>query len=220
MSARAPAVSADIEIAAGPGGLTLCRRGEPGGVNLDLGDLDRRLRQGGRLAIARACAARPGLRVLDGMAGLGYDAAVLACRGSIVTACEASSLVYRVLVDGMARVQSRFGHGGRVACVHGDVVEQLATGEVWDVVYLDPMFPARRKGALPKRRAQVLANAAAPLAIAVEELLERALPRARERVVVKRRARDASVGAPDWRIAGSSVRFDVYRGSADAIGAT
>ena len=36
----------------------------------------------------------------------------------------------------------------------------------------------------------------------------------RERVVVKRKAKDAQLGTPNFSIHGKLVRFDVYRGEA------
>jgi 16S rRNA (guanine1516-N2)-methyltransferase len=203
---------ADVDVVDSADGLELRLRGEPRGVSLDLDEIARRLRQGRRLALARACGARPGLDVLDAMAGIGTDGVLLACLGCVVTAVEFSPAIHRVLVDGVDRAARRFEIGDRVSCVRGDAIELLRSGRTFDVVYLDPMFPARSKGALPKRKAQVLAAATASVGIADEALLSIARRCARERVVVKRRARDRCIAPPDWQILGNRVRYDVYRG--------
>jgi 16S rRNA (guanine1516-N2)-methyltransferase len=117
-----------------------------------------------------------------------------------------------VLVDGVRRAATRFDIDGRVRCVEGDALDALRRGECFDVVYLDPMFPVRRKGALPRLKAQLLADVALPLEIDEATLVDVARIRARERVVLKRRGRDPSVAVPDWQIRGTRVRFDVYRG--------
>jgi len=205
-------VSDDVEVVATADGVELRRSGTTRGVRLDMEDVARRIRQGRKLALTRACGARPGLVVLDAMAGLGADAVVLAAMGCDVTAVEAAPKIHRVLVDGVERACVHLE--GRVRCVLGDALATLALDATWDVVYLDPMFPTRHKGALPKLKAQVLADAAHPLAVAEADLLDRAICRAVDRVVLKRRARDPEIRRPDWRIEGRSVRFDVYRGSA------
>jgi 16S rRNA (guanine1516-N2)-methyltransferase len=211
-------VKTNVEVVPTPQGLELRHTGARRGVRLNLEEVEHRLRQGGALALARACGARPGLAVLDVMAGLGFDAVLLACLGCTVTAVERSPSVYRVLVDGVARAARHFALQGTLRCVAGDGLELLAAGQAFEVVYLDPMFPGRRKGALPKLRAQVLADAAVPLEFGVADLIERARLHAIERVVLKRRARDPVAAVPDWQIRGERIRFDVYRGCAGSGG--
>ncbi|MCY4563591.1 MAG: class I SAM-dependent methyltransferase, partial [Gammaproteobacteria bacterium] len=80
-----------------------------------------------------------------------------------------------------------------------------------EVAYLDPMFPARRKTALPGREMQYLRDLAWRGETALSRQIHLAQRAARDRVVVTRRARDSSASAPSWRIRGRLVRFDVYR---------
>lgn len=86
-----------------------------------------------------------------------------------------------------------------------------ADGERYDVVYLDPMFPPRNKTALPARPLQVLREIVGEDAPDASELLALARRSALGRVVMKQRAHAPAVGEPDWRVAGRTVRFDVYR---------
>ncbi|MFU8816995.1 MAG: class I SAM-dependent methyltransferase [Pseudomonadales bacterium] len=178
-----------------------------GGVWIAAAEVERRATQGGDLV--RACGVahdfRP--RVLDAMAGWGIDGLVLASRGCQVTMVERHPLVSALQQD-LAR---RTGLAD-VCCRCGDGFRALEDDPGYDVVYLDPMFPQRGKGALPGKRLQVLAALAEaderPLAL----WLQTAVAVTRRRVVLKRRGKDPLVAPPDWQIRGRTVRFDVYRG--------
>ena len=87
-------------------GLQLHSSGERGGVRLSDDDLRRRLRQGKRLLLARACAAGPGVTVLDATAGFGLDGLTLSALGCSVTLCERHPMVYALLEDGALRLGS------------------------------------------------------------------------------------------------------------------
>jgi 16S rRNA (guanine1516-N2)-methyltransferase len=78
-----------------------------------------------------------------------------------------------------------------------------------DVVYLDPMFPARSKSAAVKKEMQYMQ------ALLEDEdplpLFEAALACATKRVVIKRPIHAPDVAAkPNHRFEGKTVRFDVY----------
>ena len=160
----------------------------------------------GPMAIARACGARPGLTVLDAMAGWGADGLVLAAAGCAVTMTESHPMVFAMLVDLLERCAPHVP----VEC--GDARRRIPSG--FDVVYLDPMFEPHRKTALPGRPMQVLRDIVGRDAPDLGEILALARRHARDRVVMKRHAHARAVGVPDWRIPGRTVRFDVYRPSA------
>ena len=69
-------------------------------------DIRRRVRQGRRLALARACDARPGLRVHDALAGWGTDGLVLAALGCRVHFSEQHPDVYEIL-DSRLQAESK-----------------------------------------------------------------------------------------------------------------
>ncbi len=180
---------------------------------LALPDVKRRLRQGRRSALGRACAAAPGLRVHDALAGWGTDGLVLAMLGCRVHMSERSAEVYSVL---SARVAAWLGvePGAEPTCQLEDARSCWRERGCFDVVYLDPMFGAHPKSALPARHMQVLAGIAhAQCDESIHALIEQARGVATARVVVKRRANASAVGQPDWHIRARSVRFDVYRPS-------
>ena len=100
----------------------------------------------------------------------------------------------------------------RLIC--GDAIDYLAGLDPSvrpDVIYLDPMYPQRRKRALVKKEMRVLRGLAGDDEDAVE-LLKIALGRVKNRVVVKRPrlAPTLSSMAPSHQITGKTSRFDVY----------
>ena len=180
---------------------------------MQLTDFRRRVRQGRRLALARACDARPGLRVHDALAGWGTDGLTLAVLGCQVHFSERNAEVHRIL-DSRLRAESPRLLRTRPDCIsweHEDARDRWRAGGDFDVVYLDPMFGEHPKTALPAKQMQVLANIAGGMSVAeIVELIERARRVASSRVVVKRRASAEVIRRPDWQIRARRVRFDVY----------
>lgn len=187
---------------AGRDGLLL-RKGD-GRFRLSDGVRDRRRSR--NTALARACDAGPGVRVLDATAGWGTDGLALAALGCRVRMLEAHPLVFAMLDDRLRR------SGLHARTEWADAVSRMCNvpAERYDVVYLDPMFPPRSKTALPARPLQVLREIVGEVTDP-SELLGLALRCARSRVVMKQRAHGPTVGDPDWRVTGRTVRFDVYR---------
>lgn len=208
------AVSESFRLVSGPHGLALHKSGEGGGVMLERDELTRRLRQGKRLLLARACGVGAGISILDAMAGFGLDGLTLARLGGVVTMCERHPAVFALLEDGMTRLAPKLLADERIVLCSADAADVLAAGSAYDVVYLDPMFPSRAKRALPGKRARYLAELVGAGAKDVEELLAAARRAARLRVVLKRRRRDPVIDTPHHHLEGRAVRFDVYRPSA------
>lgn len=183
----------------------------------------RRLHGGGRgQQVARAVGLKAGNRiprVLDATAGLGRDAFVLASLGCEMVLCERCDTVSALLGDGIARARQcgdpavqRIAE--RMQLQPLDVREYLATlapAEAPDVIYLDPMFPERRKKAAVKKD-MAMFHALVGADEDADSLLALALHWARYRVVVKRprHAPPLAGQAPGFVLAGESTRFDVY----------
>jgi 16S rRNA (guanine1516-N2)-methyltransferase len=174
------------------------------------------------------------LNVIDATGGLGRDSFLLAAAGYRVSIFERQSIIAALLADGLARAAAHpetAEISQRIRLTVGDAVpaleamqeirtaegyeeaEDCEEGEGVDVVYLDPMFPARRKSALVKKELQLLQLLAQPDA-APERLLVAALEVARQRVVVKRplKAPFLTDRSPSHSLRGKTVRFDVYLG--------
>ena len=175
--------------------------GAAGPVRADFGCFGdaayRRATTSRRQPIARAVGLKRGRpTVVDATAGLGRDTMVLAFLGCAVTAVERSPILGVMLRDGLERAaQEAEGQGelervlrNRIRLIIGDareVLTQLPAQEAPEVVYLDPMFPPKKKTALPKKEMRVLRRLVGDDPDA-GMLLETARRVARARVVVKR----------------------------------
>jgi len=165
--------------------------------------------------LARAVGRDAELRqVLDGTAGLGRDAFVLACLGYTVTAVERAPVIHALFADGLERLladpRGRELVGERLTLHHGDCEEWLGREPPPAVVYLDPMFPPRKKSALVKKEMQLFQRL-----LGQEDngpaLLAAARQVATRRAVVKRPVwADPLASDADYSVTGAKVRFDVY----------
>ena len=158
------------------------------------------------LLLARACVASRRPAIADLMAGWGTDGLSLALRGCEVVLVERSPIVWAMLDEFVTRLELP----ATVVCTSAEQWCRTHRNAV-DVAYLDPMFPARRKTALPGKRMQFLRDLAWPGDVPLAQQIALARTAARERVVVKRRAKDAQMPAPGWKLRGRGIRFDVYR---------
>lgn len=185
-------------------GMALVRGGERRPFRLRLDRIKARAAQS--LLLARACGAGKCPSVADLFAGWGTDGLSLALKGCAVTLVERSPLVWALLDDFVAR----HALPATVVCAEAGAWCLMHRNGV-DVAYLDPMFPPRRKQALPDKSMQLLRELAPPDGLDLAQRLEQARAVARQRVVVKRRLHDPAVGRPAWQLRGGRIRFDVYR---------
>lgn len=185
-------------------GISLCRAGEKGRVRVDFdgGAAHYRRTKGGGELIAKAVNHTAQPTVWDATGGLGRDSFVLASLGLNVHTFEQNPAVACLLSDGLNRAgQSEETReiAQRITLHFGNAVDLMqelsAQNGRPDVVYLDPMYPERRKTAAVKKEMAYfhdLVGAAQDEA----ELLDAALDTAKKRIVVKRRAWESfSTGA-------------------------
>ena len=174
--------------------------------------------------IAKAVGIKSGVKpnILDVTAGLGRDAFVFASLGSKVTALERSAvLVY--LLDQAKIIAAEKALDvdedlaevlGRLTIIGGDAQDLLPSKDLLpaQVVYLDPMFPERKKAAAVKKEMQILHELLDQDSRDESSLLERALDHASHRVVVKRPRHAPPIGGPKpkYALEGKSTRFDIY----------
>ncbi|CZF84894.1 Ribosomal RNA small subunit methyltransferase J [Grimontia celer] len=159
--------------------------------------------------------------VLDATAGLGRDAFVLASLGCKVQMVERHPVVAALLDDGLARAKVDPEIGGwvseRMSLLHAsshDALMKLVDDENLerpDVVYLDPMYPHKKKSALVKKEMRVFQSLVGADDDA-DELYEPAYTLATKRVVVKRPdyAEFLAGKTPSTQIETKKNRFDVY----------
>jgi len=178
---------------------------------------------GGRgQAIAKAMGLKSGItpNILDTTAGLAGDAFVLASLGCPVTLLERSPIIFQLLENAVERAclnnsfQAISEQGFKLINIDAnDYIRQQLAGnaEQPDVIYIDPMYPERKKSALVKKDMQILQRLhdkdEHP-----EVLLENALMFARKRVVVKRPIHAESLGnkTPNTSVKSKKTRYDIY----------
>ena len=174
---------------------------------------------GGRgQSIAKAVGLKAGATplVVDATAGLGRDAFVLASLGCQVVMLERSPVVAALLADGLTRAYAdpEIGHWmqERMRLLPGPALQRLQELTIApEVVYLDPMFPHKKKSALVKKEMRVFQSLVGP-DLDADALLPAALVVASKRVVVKRpRLGERIPGPPpNAELQGKSTRFDFY----------
>jgi 16S rRNA (guanine1516-N2)-methyltransferase len=172
-------------------------------------------------SLAKAVGIKPKIKphVLDATAGLGRDAFILASLCCKVTMLEKSPIIAALLQDGLtraARDSALTETASRMQLIQTDNIKymrQLKPAQFPDVVYLDPMFPPRKKSALVKKEMRILAKLLEDEPpVDEKKLLEAARACAKKRVVVKRPrlAKPLNNQPPNFSIKGRTCRFDVY----------
>lgn len=171
--------------------------------------------------IAKAVGLKTGVkpRVLDATAGLGGDAFVLAGLGCEMLMMERHPVVAALLQDGLERALSdpdTADVASRMKLVPGNSTESMAqaiadTGFYPQVIYLDPMFPAREKSASVKKEMKLF-HQLVGFDTDEADLLATALELATHRVVVKRPRKAPAIEgiAPTYVLEGKSSRYDIY----------
>lgn len=169
--------------------------------------------------LAKALGVRPSIEklvVLDATAGLGRDSLLISGLGCRVLACERNPVLFEMLENGRQRLgqcEELLSFLGRVEWLHIDSLELLSNDkrERPDVIYLDPMYPEKKKSALPKKEMQILQRLTGGESEDGVFLLEKSLSWAKQRVVVKRPPSATPLaGHPQYSYQGKSVRYDVY----------
>lgn len=176
----------------------------------------RRLNPFGKL-IQAVCPSGAAPRVLDATAGLAHDAFILALKGCHVHAVERSPIVAALVRDGIERasvdpeLKQLFDERFRLVCADAyQMLDAMEANAAPDVIYLDPMFPPKKKSALVKKEMRVLRRLVGDDPDS-EALLEAARQKARQHVVVKRMLHAPSISEDIERsYKGKTTRYDLY----------
>tara|TARA_R110002072_G_scaffold51389_1_gene137863 strand:- start:53920 stop:54564 length:645 start_codon:yes stop_codon:yes gene_type:complete len=183
-------------------------------INFANGKLNhRRLRGGKKELLLKAVGAKPGLKVSDWTAGLGTDSLLMASAGCLVTLFERSPVVCLLVSQAIKRASEDPELApivSRMTLVKGQASQIIH--QPTDVIYLDPMFPSRKKSARVNGPMQYLQHFlgedfdAESLVIAAKSVAKQA---GAKRVVVKR-----PLAAPraecTFSLEAKANRFDVY----------
>ena len=185
-------------------------------VKFDSAAMQHRRKGGHNEMLGRAVGLKADRKPLiwDATGGLGRDAFVLADLGCEVTLCERVPVLAWLLdqavraaaVSGVDQVRAA---AARMSVLAADSKTMRAPAET--VIYLDPMFPERKKAAAVKKEAAMLQHLADQTDDS-EALWRWAWDQPVERIVVKRPLRAPILGhiRPAHTLRGKSVRFDVF----------
>ena len=157
------------------------------------------------------------LKILDATAGLGRDTFTLASRGHCIVAIEKDHYIYLLLVDALERAKKMdsLKHiAENITLLNTNSADYiLTTDKIFDSVYVDPMFPERKKSAKVKQNMQIMHEIAFNDDGINTQLLDNAfISKIAKKIVVKRpiNAEYLSTKKPSAQIKGKTNRFDIY----------
>ena len=156
-----------------------------------------------------------GMLAVDATAGLGEDSFILAAAGFSVLMCEYNPVIAALLRDALDRARTDPDIGEiarRMELREGSSIDILGSlGWKPDVIYLDPMFPAKKKSGISTKKLQIFQKLETPCANE-EELLAAAFAADPRRIVIKRPIRGEPLAGrrPGFSIDCRNVRYDCH----------
>ena len=155
------------------------------------------------------------LTAIDATEGLGQDSFLLAAAGFSVHMYEQDPIIAALLRDALQQANHNpnlFPITQRMHLYEKNSILALQTiTETPDVIYLDPMFPARTKSAAVKKKFQLLHELEQPCENE-EVLLQAAEALHPRKIVVKRMLKGPYLAQkkPSYSLKGKSIRYDCY----------
>ncbi len=153
---------------------------------------------------------------VDATAGMGEDSVLLAAAGYNVTMYEQNPVIALLLKDALRRGKKNLFLKdilSRMTLVEGnsiDLMKELPFTP--DIIYLDPMFPARKKSGLVNKKLQLIQKLEQPCVDEVQ-LLQSAKELNAEKIIIKRPLKGAFLAGekPDYSIKGKAIRYDCIK---------
>lgn len=185
------------------------------------GDFEQMLRRisGGHLQhemlahVAKTKLTRP--YAVDATAGMGEDSIILAACGYEVTLFEQNPVIAALLADALSRAKANpdlCDIVGRMRLIEGNSMERMPElDRKPDLIYLDPMFPARQKSGLINKKLQLIQKLEHPC-VEEERLLLTAFEIHPAKVVIKRPLKGPFLAEknPNYSIKGKAIRYDCF----------
>lgn len=163
-----------------------------------------------RLIKATGIMKKPIETVADYTCGFGQDTMILLASGVEVTAYEREPAILLMLIDAQSRLS--LSHPELAEKLHLKLLDAQHSELQPDVIYIDPMFPEKRS-ALSQQPMQILQTLNGGESMDAAALINHALMKARQRVVVKQPLKAkpiADIGKPSYQVTGKTIRFDVF----------
>ena len=167
------------------------------------------------MLVRAAKSEKPGRRAIDATAGMGEDAFLLAAQGYEVTLYEQNPVIAALLKDALRRARKNMilkEIAERMKLVEGNSVECMEKQlDPVDVIYLDPMFPARQKSGLINKKLQLIQKLEPPCS-AETDLFDAAIKANPSKIIVKRPSKSEFLAErkPSYTLNGKAIRYDCY----------
>lgn len=167
------------------------------------------------MLVKAASSEKEGRKAIDATAGMREDAFLLAAQGYEVTLYEQNPVVAALLKDAIRRAKKNQilkDIAGRMKVVEADSVESMSKLlDPVDVIYLDPMFPARQKSSLINKKLQLIQKLEPPCSEETD-LFDAALKVCPSRIIVKRPLKSECLAGrePSYTLKGKAIRYDCY----------
>lgn len=167
------------------------------------------------MLVRAAKSEKPGRRAIDATAGMGEDAFLLAAQGYEVTLYEQNPVIAALLKDALRRARKNMilkEITERMKLVEGNSVECMEKQlDPVDVIYLDPMFPARQKSGLINKKLQLIQKLEPPCS-AETDLFDAAIKANPSKIIVKRPLKSEFLAErkPSYTLNGKAIRYDCY----------
>ena len=167
------------------------------------------------MLVRAAKSEKEGRKAIDATAGMGEDAFLLAAQGYEVTLYEQNPVIAVLLKDALRRARKHpllKDIAGRMKLIEGNSIDQMSKLlEPVDVIYLDPMFPARQKSSLINKKLQLIQKLEPPCS-AETELFDAAIKTRPSKIIVKRPLKSEFLAErkPSYTLSGKAIRYDCY----------
>ena len=151
---------------------------------------------------------------VDAAAGMGEDSFLLAAAGYEVYLFEQDAVIAALLRDALYRAgeDDRLREiVGRMHLSEGNSIELMPRlGITPEIVYLDPMFPPRKKSGLIHKKLQLIQKLEQPCADE-RELFAAAAAMHPKKILIKRPLNGAPLAdrKPSYTVKGKAIRYDV-----------
>ena len=158
---------------------------------------------------------KPGRKAIDATAGMGEDAFLLAAQGYEVTLFEQNPVIAVLLKDALRRAKKHpvlKDIASRMNLVQDNsVVGMSKLLDPVDVIYLDPMFPARQKSSLINKKLQLIQKLEPPCSEETD-LFDAAISASPSKIIVKRPLKSEFLAGrkPSYTLNGKAIRYDCY----------
>ena len=158
---------------------------------------------------------KPGRKAIDATAGMGEDAFLLAAQGYEVTLFEQNPVIAVLLKDALRRAKKHpvlKDIASRMNLVQDNSVEGMSKLlDPVDVIYLDPMFPARQKSSLINKKLQLIQKLEPPCSEETD-LFDAAISASPSKIIVKRPLKSEFLAGrkPSYTLNWKAIRYDCY----------